>query len=101
MATDITTDIWEFDATGEGDGSTGATTPTYNHPIYVKHVLFVDDGTNNGLFTVTNKNGGIVIAQFRTTAEVESAVVPVNDWVSGVYITALPTSGKVYVYTGK
>jgi len=87
MAVDNTHDPWVFDAVGQSAGRGGKITS-------IRAVA----ASAAGDFLVLQKLGGAEV--FRTNAQVANTVSDAHGewWVDGIYISALPTGGKVYVY---
>jgi hypothetical protein len=80
-------------------------TPVFEHKIYVKNIVVSGDGTNEGTVEVTNKSGGYTIARTEVSDKdtgQSTAIVPIYDYVDGIYITTLDASNAVVlVYHGR
>ena len=97
MATSITGNPWEFDATTEGEGVDNG--GQFDHPIYVKSILFTTAGSS-GACEVLDKSGGRAVTGSVVLGTNDEFSVLVEAFVDGVYVNALPASGKVFVYHG-
>ncbi len=91
MAIDLTKNPWIFDATTQVD--------TVTQPVFVKSILLTSAGTG-GDVTVLTASGGTEVIGTITLSTYDREQVAVNEYVEGIYIQALPTSAKVYVYHG-
>jgi len=92
------------------DDGTGTHTlvqqPIFDSDIYIKNIAIIGDGTNDGTVEVTESSGGPIIARaeiFSAATGVEAnVIVPVYQFVEGVYINTLDASNAiVLVYVGK
>jgi hypothetical protein len=100
-------------ATGRVDIGDAGTTPnyilmqpTFDHKIFIKNIMIIGDGTNDGTVVIHNSSGGRVIAQaeiFSATTGVEANVrIPIYDYVDGLYLTTLDAANAiVLVYHGR
>lgn len=80
--------------------------PIFDQPIYVKNIMIIGDGTNDGTVVVHDKASGRIIAQaeiFSAATGVEANVVtPVYSYVEGIYLTTLDAANAVVlVYHGR
>ena len=92
--------------TSDGTSVTLTHLPFFDIPIYIKNIVFIGDGTNDGTVTITTKSGGPIIAQAEILSAADAAganhVVPIYDYVDGVYVNALDAAGcTILVYTGR
>lgn len=90
------------------DGTTVTLTrfPLFDIPIYVKNIMIIGDGANDGTVEVLTKSGGVIIARaeiFSAATGVEANVrTPIYDYVEGIYIGTLDAANAiVLVYHGK
>lgn len=98
MAKDVTGQPWIFDATTQAEGVDNG--GVFDIPIFVDHVVCKSNGTA-GAFTVLEASGGAQIFDVDTTETDGEKVVPIGKYIKGFYVSALPSSGKIYVYHGE
>jgi hypothetical protein len=79
--------------------------PTFKGKIYVKDIVVSGDGTNEGTVEITNASGGYTIVRTEVADKdtgQSTAIVPVHDFVDGLYVTTLDASNAVVlVYHGR
>ena len=100
MAKDVTHNPWVFDATTQEEGSTATSTGVFNCKPYVDFIVAKSNGTA-GEFIVLDDASGNTLMDVDTTGTQEAIIFPVGKYVDGIYIQALPSSAKIYVFHGR
>lgn len=98
MAKDVSGQPWTFDATTQGEGTSNS--GVFQLPIFIDFVICKSNGTA-GAFTVLEASGGAQIFDVDTTGSNESKIVPIGKYIEGFYVSALPSSGKIYAFHGE
>ena len=92
--------------TSDGGSNFITRLPLYPHSIYIKNIVIVGDGANDGTVVVHDGLAGSIIAQAEVLSEATAAganhVIPIYAHVKGVYLTTLDASNAVVlIYTGR
>lgn len=108
MANTIVGPVITMTAAGDSIGIANAAESVNDfplHPIYVKWILFdTSDATADGQFAVLTASGGSRIGpdyDFTTAGNEAPFVIPVEGFLEGVYVSSVPTNGRVLVYHGR
>lgn len=92
----------QIDITGTGSGThTLSMKNVFNHSIYINR-LKVETGDADADFDLLDISSGRQIAYAASGDMVLNNVLewPIDAFVSGIYVNAMPTNGVVYVYHG-
>jgi hypothetical protein len=111
MAKDVTSNPWYFDATTQGEGfgpnkdSVACVFPYVKPYIQRIKVEAGDGGSDVTIYSRKNAGTGdhsrITILELDSVTASDTIECPMGIRVDGVYIQALPTNGKVFVYHGE
>jgi hypothetical protein len=74
--------------------------PVFNNPLYIRTIIFTTAGTS-GATEVTEGNGGRSLTGSVVMSTNDRQLFYIESKVDAVYINALPTSAKVYIYAGE
>jgi hypothetical protein len=89
------------DVTDTGTGThTIKQLPVFNHPLFVRTIVMTSAGTG-GATEVTEGSGGNSLTGSIVLSTNDREQIVIDNRVDAIYINALPTDAKVYIYAGE